>query len=418
MKLVQDERLAVRENAPVAVLDAGRSRSAREYGLLDAWRGAAAMGVVAFHATTLITREVPAMRSEPFFRLSVFGSLGVQLFFVISGYCIANSAAGCLKNNRGTMSFLSSRFWRVYPTMWLSLLLYVTLFVIGRLLVSHGLRHTSTWEHPPQFTPWFILTNATLTQLLVGNSFVVGVCWSLCYEVAFYLMVSLALMAAARSGGRLSMLYLLHGLTLIVLVLLIAVPARVPYPFNFWPQFGLGILVYDLVTSPWRRPAVVLSVLAALLMLVFVVLRDLPLGFIGAPSRLTFAVSLAFAAALALLHRYDKALTELRCVGWFAAAGTFSYSLYLTHFWTLTVTHQVLKGISLTGLNYLRFVIFVVASILFARFFYRFGEQPFVRRKHAMAAVNGRRADFSQPEGSISEKHVTLPRVFGAECNQ
>lgn len=63
------------------------------YHLLDASRGFAALWVVMLHVSLL---GLP----QPIYEFSSFGLLGVQMFFVISGYCIANAALRSLVSAR------------------------------------------------------------------------------------------------------------------------------------------------------------------------------------------------------------------------------------------------------------------------------------------------------------------------------
>ena len=61
--------------------DAGNS----VYRMLDAWRGLAALWVVMLHVRLETTPDW-------LYRFGAYGHLGVPMFFVISGYCIANAA--------------------------------------------------------------------------------------------------------------------------------------------------------------------------------------------------------------------------------------------------------------------------------------------------------------------------------------
>ena len=57
------------------------------YSFLDAWRGFAAMGVVMVHSCLpYIVNHEPEAIKNPLFQMSVWGNLGVVMFFVISRY--------------------------------------------------------------------------------------------------------------------------------------------------------------------------------------------------------------------------------------------------------------------------------------------------------------------------------------------
>src|SRR5687768_11010130 len=79
---------------------------------LDLLRFIAAVSVVLFHATNW-----PA---DPnlLTRIATYGSLGVPLFFMISGFVILMTA-----QNRSGIEFINSRIARLYPSFWIAVLL-------------------------------------------------------------------------------------------------------------------------------------------------------------------------------------------------------------------------------------------------------------------------------------------------------
>lgn len=108
-----------------------------------------------------------------------FGWIGVQIFFVISGVVIANSAA------RATpLQFLKSRFLRLYPAAWLvaivnfGLLLAVPLPVFGAMGV---------WVDPS-------LKALSFSLGLAGTTFLTSAYWTLPIELAFYALILLAIL--------------------------------------------------------------------------------------------------------------------------------------------------------------------------------------------------------------------------------
>src|SRR5581483_8693591 len=94
-------------------------------------------------------------------------------------------------------------------------------------------------------SPVFYLASLTLTQVPLRQQSIPFVAWSLCYEVAFYAVVLLVGLVA-----RNRMLAVLHLVTIGSLIALATAPELVPFPFNLWPQFGIGVVVYDLLSNP------------------------------------------------------------------------------------------------------------------------------------------------------------------------
>lgn len=372
-----------------------------EYPLLDAWRGLAAIAVTVHHAAGLVTRNRPELQETVLYSTSMFGWLGVQLFFVISGYCIANSAGSQLARHGSTLSFVKARLRRIYPPMWLALLLYIAMYAGGSFLASRGIISVS--HDVPPMGPTSLLMNVTLAQLAFGGPLIAFVCWSLCYEVAFYLIVAAALAVGGRWGGGggsvRTMLNLLHGLTAVTLIALIVAPQRVPYPLELWAQFGLGVIAYDLIAAPRKRQPIAAAAVVAALFVAFIARHDLPLGFMNTPSRLVSAVTLVFAAVVVLTYRRNATIAGVGFVRGLAIAGLFSYSLYLTHFWTMTVTDHALKRVPFELPHVARFAVYVSACVVGGWIFYRFCERPFVSRKRQVKHAESKNAAPAETSG-------------------
>ncbi|MGV9250964.1 acyltransferase family protein [Streptomyces sp. NPDC003697] len=106
-------------------------------------------------------------------RAATYGSLGVQLFFVISGFVICMSSWG-----RTLGDFFRSRVARLYPAYWVALLL-VGAASLALPVVLAPLR-------PDEF-----LVNLTMLQQPMGVPRVLGVCWTLWVEMRFYVLFAL-----------------------------------------------------------------------------------------------------------------------------------------------------------------------------------------------------------------------------------
>ena len=245
--------------------------SRKNYKLLDAWRGLASLFVVALHTLAPIAGPQPALRSTPLFRAALQGGQGVHIFFVISGYCIAVAACSNLRRGNGINSFVKARLRRIYPSMWAALALNFAMAVLAYVLLTKGLLTSSVLGQKDMLHQHFIFyfANVTLTQVIFNQTFILFVAWTLCYEVAFYALVSVALWAVRQRDAR-ALLNLLHGVTLLSLVWLLLAPHWIVYPLDFWPEFGLGVLLYDVLQNPTLRRPKALFVGACLLTLAFV----------------------------------------------------------------------------------------------------------------------------------------------------
>lgn len=358
------------------------------------WRGLACLAVVLYHESALLTLRFPALGAGLLYRANAQSGLGVQMFFVISGYCIAGAACSALRRGEGPQRFLYARVRRVYPPLWCSLALFALFSSLATALVAAGRLHASAladlgFLHQPLL---YYLSNLTLTQIVFHQDFLSAVCWTLCYEMAFYGIVGLLLWkpSAARlpDAGEAPLLTRLHVLTLASLALLTAAPQLRFFPLDLWPQFGLGVIVFDVLKHPREIQPKVWLLAAGLGIAVFVASRSLVMSVQHEPSRPTFTFTLLFALTLLGLYRHDDALRRVPFVRALSAVGVFSYSLYLTHLLTLGIASQLFRLTPLTASAHLLILtVSVLGSVLAARLFFRICEQPFLSVRRIQEAA-------------------------------
>ena len=374
----------------------------KNYQLLDAWRGLASLFVVALHSLTPTATLHPGLKDALLFRVASQGGLGVHVFFVISGYCIAVAACSNLRRKQGLAAFVKARIRRIYPTMWAGVALTFGMAVLAYVLLTRGVLTTSEMGQKDMLHQPFVyyFANVTLAQIALRQGFVLFVCWTLCYEIAFYALVSVALWAVRQRDGR-ALLDLLHGITLLSLTWLLLAPHRIVYPLDFWPEFGLGVLLYDILQNPTLRRPKALFVSACLLTLTFVCRNARGIGPLGRVDSVAFGTALAFTLMAALLYRYDDVLIKCRPARALAWIGSFSYSLYLVHLVPVTFAQQVFKRIRpLQNQHWLLLALCLIASILFAYGFFLLFERPFLSGKAKSRREEENRAMTAVPAGA------------------
>nr|WP_276515396.1 acyltransferase [Actinomadura coerulea] len=137
-------------------------------------RFAAALAVVLYHFTGFGGAGAwPAPSQDVFPEIAPvtrFGYLGVDLFFVISGFVILMSAWG-----RGPGEFGISRLVRLMPAYWVSVLLGAAVYAVFRM--GHGV-------------PGLIVPNLTMLQGGLGLRNVDAVYWTLWVELHFYVLAA------------------------------------------------------------------------------------------------------------------------------------------------------------------------------------------------------------------------------------
>lgn len=146
-------------------------RAADRFVVLDVVRFVAAMSVLVYHYKS---KYLEAFTGDPVvakavYAVTKFGYLGVDLFFIISGFVIFASALG-----RTPGQFAVSRITRIYPTLWVC----VTLTALVVVATGAGSISLGQWA-----------ANLTLFNRRLGIEDVDGVYWTLEVEVKFYACV-------------------------------------------------------------------------------------------------------------------------------------------------------------------------------------------------------------------------------------
>ena len=139
--------------------------------ILDVMRFVAASGVVTYHMTY---RPQESALFGSLQAVTKYGYLGVDLFFIISGFVILWSATG-----RSVADYLISRVARLYPSFWVAILVTSAALLLLRP------------ERLP--SPRTIVANLSMLPGYFGAGYVDGVYWTLAVELKFYLLVLLCL---------------------------------------------------------------------------------------------------------------------------------------------------------------------------------------------------------------------------------
>jgi exopolysaccharide production protein ExoZ len=359
------------------------------YRLLDAWRGVAALWVVMLHVRLDST---PGWLRD----VSVGGHLGVPMFFVISGYCIANAAMRSVNAPRPVRHFLTARVRRIYPPYLLASGIAALLSLLLTVLVErHVVRSSQIAGLDLLHQNWrFYLATLTITQFTFHTALIIRVVWSLCYEVAFYGLVALLLVGALKMKRPASLLDASAVLTVAGLAWLAVDPQRCPFPWNLWPQFGLGVLVYQALAQPGRKTPRLLFAVCSLLVGVSAA-RYPAFGSVdGLSGGLQSVFTLAFAGTLLLLFRWDSVLARLTLVRALSWVGLFSYSLYLIHLLALGIVTQGIDRLAaIQSHALLLYGIKLVLCVAAGRLFFQFCERPFLdtRQKQARQELQDKR---------------------------
>jgi peptidoglycan/LPS O-acetylase OafA/YrhL len=180
-------------------------------------RGIAAMMIFIFHLVVTLDRYSPADLRRWVSHLP----LGVDLFFLISGFVMAHSVRR-LSGRQDALNFMARRIWRIVP-----LLYVVTAACIGLMLLRGQAVEMARVVNSLAIFP--------VLPTIDRYPFALIPAWTLAYEMGFYLIVAVAV---AFRWNRL-------GLVALVLPFALALPLMA--------EFAIGVAVYELWT---RRPEV------------------------------------------------------------------------------------------------------------------------------------------------------------------
>ncbi|MCC9310544.1 acyltransferase [Kitasatospora sp. RB6PN24] len=150
--------------------------------VLDGMRLVAALGVVLWHwagvqTFTGVWNGQTAKLLPLLHKPAQYGWVGVELFFLISGFVICMSCWG-----KSVGDFAASRVARLFPAYWFSVLLTSAV-----LYFSHTIWGANT-QHP---TPSRVLSNLTMLNDPLNVDPIDPVYWTLWAELRFYIMFGL-----------------------------------------------------------------------------------------------------------------------------------------------------------------------------------------------------------------------------------
>ncbi len=332
--------------------------TSRRFDELDILRFLAALAVVFFHYTFLNITEFEQLPSYPILgELFKYGYLGVELFFIISGFVILLTASK--KDWRG---FVISRMARLYPAFWIA----VTLTFLGIVLFASDIMQVSFSQY---------LWNLTMGSEFVGVKNIDPVYWTLQIELKFYFWILLILffdkikyiesfIIVWLAFSILEIYHLGHGFTHFALI-----PEWAPY-------FSAGALFYLIQDQGLNLKRTGLLFLTYLLSLYFAIEgaeeRSQLYGTEFSPIVTLGLITLFYALFILIIMAKTTRLYH----PWVTLLGATTYPLYLIH-QKLGQIAYFLVGDSIN--KYLFLFIVIISMIVIAYLIHRYLELAFSR---------------------------------------
>jgi peptidoglycan/LPS O-acetylase OafA/YrhL len=353
------------------------SREGRRLQFLDAARGIAALAVMVQHS---FEATVPSFLPWSVHHVN-FGAFGVVMFFLVSGFIIPVSI-----DRAGKLAlFWESRFFRLYPMYWVS------------LIVTLGLGYFMLFPLAPQFSSHPItmsLVNVTMFQTFLHVPDALGVYWTLSLELLFYIVCSVLFAAGWLRRSLLWAWMAVGAMAFSALILGFVLHHSLPAGrLGLLVTAFVGTAIYSAYSDQMNKKNLY-SLLAGLLLALLI---GFWFRFQVYPSKseteawnmagVSASWALAYAAFGILLMLRDREFPK-----WILWIGRISYSLYLVHGLVLYLLPKSLNP-----------VVFVVAeaglSIAISGLTYEFVEKPAIAfHRNRMKALRLR------PEPSLSAR--------------
>ena len=171
--------------------------------------------------------DLPILRE-----LFKYGYLGVELFFIISGFVISLSAS-----SRNAYGFLKSRLGRLYPVFWASAVVTGLFLLFGGNIINSPL----TWGK--------FLSNMTMVPQIIpgGYTLLDPSYWTLGVEIKFYFIIFLLLIF--KQFKRIELFSIIASIFITLGIFFINMPI-------IWSSYFIaGILFYKVYKeglTPWR----------------------------------------------------------------------------------------------------------------------------------------------------------------------
>lgn len=307
------------------------------------FRAIAALFVLLSHASHKVELE------SSITNLFKLGNYGVDLFFIISGFVMCFSIDGKCPN---PIKFMKARFIRILPLYWILTLVALIVFLFKPEIVNSSGGDTSI------IASFFLLPNGD--KLLLNNG------WTLSYEFYFYFIFSLCFIF--KSYRLICCFFVINMLSLLGFLGFENEYLKF-MTSSMLIEFSFGIVCfwlykYDIINTNRAVCLMVISFVTLMLMLLGIINLDdfIRSIYAGIP------ISLFFIGAIF----FDKVIPNNRALLYI---GTSSYSLYLSHTFSLAAISFFLRHFQLSLNPYFSLFLMVLFSLIVSSLCYEIIEK-------------------------------------------
>lgn len=365
----------------VAFAAVSSQRGAARIPELDGLRGIAILLVLVFHFTPTagpLTFFAPAFQ---------FGWIGVDLFFVLSGYLITGILLDSAGHRSYYRNFIARRTLRIFPLYYVCLTLICILSAYpGPVRWREFLTTGGGW--------WYVAYVGNVKAAMEGhwpNVALLTPLWSLQVEEQFYLSYPFLVSAVNRRTLAKILIGAIAMALLFRIVITVAIPNSLLWTYTLMPcrmdSLAMGGLIAiaardfpDLLKGPWIGRLTILSAAAFLFDYLYV-----SSGSLWNPGMRTMGYSvldLMFAGLLVMVIQGRwKRLVALCRWKWLAWIGTVSYGLYLLQGPAEFLVRRISPALGVYPQGSIEFVLNIAAAMLAAWSSWTIFESPILKLK-------------------------------------
>ncbi len=323
---------------------------------IDSLRAISVVFVILFH-----------LNSEFFY----YGYLGVDIFFVISGYVISNSIyTNQLLNNKSILEFYKKRFKRIYPILFLVIISFLIFYIIFSPL--SGNTDFFLWSSISALFGLsnFYFINNEINYFLNESINPLLHTWSLGVEEQFYLVYPILIISIFKyfngsSEKIFSVIFLLIILSFLIYYFDKGLFGNFYFPLaRFW-EIGLGCLAffYPKIRNKFKLPI-------SFIFIIFIGISIINFSNEKFIQHTNLIATIVTFFLITYLRNFDQRYLDLILKKTFLPyLGKISYSLYLWHLPVLYFCEIYFSGI------YLSFL-FITISLSLSVISYHLYENP------------------------------------------
>lgn len=307
---------------------------------IDLLRGVAIIFVVLYHYTNHYPPEYLLRTDNWFLPIAKYGWSGVDIFFIVSGYCIALT----IIKTSNFVEFSVKRFARIYPAYFfcgISTLIFFSFF-----------------DLPGREVSWFTgFMNLIFANFVPGLNFkyIDGIYWALIVELKFYIFFGIIYFFFKNLNKAI----IVWGIFAIILNLLLIFTEKVIFISSISPHanlFLIGLIVFNLKDKNFF-PYLLITLIALTNIFINERYSDYEIYFLF----------LIFITILILKININLKLNFLSKIG------LISFSWYLLH---NAIGIIIIRELNKIGFENYSIVIAIITTLVFATISFKFIEVP------------------------------------------